>query len=83
MVLKGRFTRKWRVTALHPKLGRGVGPESTAEVKGPIHKQVGTGAVISPDGGRAWLAAGKLAAKPALTGTKHGQKVFTPVEKID
>ena len=66
LVLRGRFSKQWAVVGLKnrttPKKGRGGGgPETTDEVVGPIRQAAGTGIVLSPEGGRAFHAAGRLA----------------------
>ncbi|CAE7541319.1 unnamed protein product [Symbiodinium microadriaticum] len=82
-VLKGRRSKRWSATGLAPTASsRAMPPETVADVKPQMDKQLGSGVVFAPDGARAWLAATRESDVPVLTGVNHNKKVFTPVSTL-
>ena len=86
LVLKGRYKKQWTVRALQDretKKGRGGGgPETRAEVEGPLKKALGKGTVVAPDGGKAFHGAAEAAGRQVLKGVNHQRKIFTPASRL-
>ncbi|CAK0800901.1 unnamed protein product [Prorocentrum cordatum] len=60
----------------------GGGPETRAEVEGPLKKALGKGTAVAPDGGKAFHGAAEAAGRQVLKGVNHQRKIFTPASRL-
>lgn len=83
LILKGRQSKQWTSQPLPAKTSfgkRGMGPESTSEVKSVIQRQTPDTALLGVDGAKAWR--GAAGSRIVLEGVNHQKKIFTPASSV-